>query len=507
MDMKFKALINELKEKFYIKAEKTVSEAEFNDILLLDGTSGNFKNDTLYIGQMSQLMTDAPLHILYWGEECDHCSLLKNSNSACIEISDFPAIFNDVKQELIHSLRAENEYAGMLRMILDGKNLTSILDSAAQRTNNAFVALDISGKLLAHSNPFDVPDPLWIKSVSDGYCSYDFMNHIKKIREKGESPKTAEAFISVCESTGTTYLCSKILSGSTLLGYMFMFDNDSPIDSQSREILTAISRVACELIVRNQTSYDMRTNLYHGILSDMLAGIDPSHASVRIQVSELSFPTRMCVLMIRPSYYQGEHYITGHLQELLMDIFNNPPYILHKGSIVLIVPLNESQKIEPELIEKLSKLAESEHLQIGISNGFTQASRFAAYFSQAEDALHYAQKLNVEGSLYYYCDYAFFSLLNTLPSGLGIGKFCHPALGLLRKYDRENGTSLYQTLKVYTETGLNQRHTAEKLFLHRNTLNYRMNRIEEIAGIDFNDPSLLFPLMYSFKIDDFNQSE
>ena len=45
--------------------------------------------------------------------------------------------------------------------------------------------------------------------------------------------------------------------------------------------------------------------------------------------------------------------------------------------------------------------------------------------------------------------------------------------------------------------------TAELMFMHRNTVNYRIQQIENLFSVDFSDPSLLFKLQYSFYIDAF----
>ena len=39
--------------------------------------------------------------------------------------------------------------------------------------------------------------------------------------------------------------------------------------------------------------------------------------------------------------------------------------------------------------------------------------------------------------------------------------------------------------------------------MHRNTVNYRIQQIENLFSVDFSDPSLLFKLQYSFYIDAF----
>jgi carbohydrate diacid regulator len=47
---------------------------------------------------------------------------------------------------------------------------------------------------------------------------------------------------------------------------------------------------------------------------------------------------------------------------------------------------------------------------------------------------------------------------------------------------------IFQSIKVYFENGMNIQATANKLFVHRNTINYRINKFEEIYGIDVTIP-------------------
>lgn len=67
-------------------------------------------------------------------------------------------------------------------------------------------------------------------------------------------------------------------------------------------------------------------------------------------------------------------------------------------------------------------------------------------------------------------------------------------------YDSKNETELLITLREYLTTGLNATATAKHLFIHRNTLYQRLDKINQIIGADLNDPDTrLFMLMsYSF---------
>lgn len=76
------------------------------------------------------------------------------------------------------------------------------------------------------------------------------------------------------------------------------------------------------------------------------------------------------------------------------------------------------------------------------------------------------------------------------------------SLQLLLQKDKENNTELYETLKMYFLCENNVMKTASKLFIHRNTLVYRLNQIREITGKDINDYQVSRELLSLMMIND-----
>ena len=66
--------------------------------------------------------------------------------------------------------------------------------------------------------------------------------------------------------------------------------------------------------------------------------------------------------------------------------------------------------------------------------------------------------------------------------------------------EEEESQSLLETLNCYILNGCNLTKTADELFIHRNTLKYRLNRIREILGEDPDDVNQNFRLHLAFKI-------
>ncbi len=65
-----------------------------------------------------------------------------------------------------------------------------------------------------------------------------------------------------------------------------------------------------------------------------------------------------------------------------------------------------------------------------------------------------------------------------------------PFLGLvepLDRYDRERNSDLVRTLGVFFASGANVSRAADRLLLHRNSMNYRLERVRELTGLDYRD--------------------
>ncbi|MEV0144247.1 MULTISPECIES: helix-turn-helix domain-containing protein [unclassified Nonomuraea] len=72
-------------------------------------------------------------------------------------------------------------------------------------------------------------------------------------------------------------------------------------------------------------------------------------------------------------------------------------------------------------------------------------------------------------------------LLAALPGGVR-RTFREHVLGPVEEYDARHGSELLRTLDVFLETCGSWQRAADELYVHVNTLRYRMQRIEELTG-------------------------
>ena len=64
----------------------------------------------------------------------------------------------------------------------------------------------------------------------------------------------------------------------------------------------------------------------------------------------------------------------------------------------------------------------------------------------------------------------------------------------LIEHDRSRGSDLVKTLRTYFAAGANASEAADRLFLHRNSMTYRLERVSKLTGLDLREPGVALAL-------------
>jgi len=84
-------------------------------------------------------------------------------------------------------------------------------------------------------------------------------------------------------------------------------------------------------------------------------------------------------------------------------------------------------------------------------------------------------------------------LLRELAEGSAVEPF-RALIEPLQEHDRTRRSDLVLTLKTYFAAGGNASEAADRLFLHRNSMLYRLERIQKLVGLDLNDDRVALAL-------------
>ncbi|HEY8692021.1 MAG TPA: helix-turn-helix domain-containing protein [Chloroflexota bacterium] len=121
-------------------------------------------------------------------------------------------------------------------------------------------------------------------------------------------------------------------------------------------------------------------------------------------------------------------------------------------------------------------------------------------YGEADQALRAGQRLFGAGQTVAFAELGAYRLLAQLHGTAELRSFQQETLGELIDYDEKSGRQLLPTLEAFFTSNGNLSKTAEMLFVHRNTLMYRLKRIEELTGVTLDDPETRFDLQLALKM-------
>ena len=137
------------------------------------------------------------------------------------------------------------------------------------------------------------------------------------------------------------------------------------------------------------------------------------------------------------------------------------------------------------------------HLAVGEEGGLQELSKG---YKRTEAVLRLAQKRNQ--SPLYYDELGIEKLLISVDDTRVLEAYYQAVLGRLELYDRENGTHFEELLERYLKFDGSVQKVAEAAFVHRNTVNYQINRIKKILGRNINSIEERMELALAFQIRD-----
>lgn len=150
--------------------------------------------------------------------------------------------------------------------------------------------------------------------------------------------------------------------------------------------------------------------------------------------------------------------------------------------------------------EKLAALAKSNGVGLARSLDASGVEEIRPWMSQIRYAIQRGQAEAPEAVLWDFSRWAADYLLwGTCAPGELLAA-CHPDARQLWQRHLAGDGMLYDTLKTYLEWERSAIHTAQALFLHKNTLFYRLRKLREVLTADLDDPLVRLHLLLSFRI-------
>ncbi|MGL4730492.1 MAG: PucR family transcriptional regulator [Clostridium sp.] len=167
---------------------------------------------------------------------------------------------------------------------------------------------------------------------------------------------------------------------------------------------------------------------------------------------------------------------------------------------------NESKK-SLEAVEAVFNLLSSKYSEVEISLSFSRiretTSDIKISYREAFKALSMIDICHRDSKIIKYKELGIIRWLVELSNIKEIQQYCYENLGPILEHDKNHGMDLMGTLKCYFQNNRHLLKTSQELFIHRNTLIYRLSTIKDLLKIDLDDAMIDLELFNSILIYEF----
>lgn len=284
--------------------------------------------------------------------------------------------------------------------------------------------------------------------------------------------------------------------------------SDQPVDEFGYLILDSASISIAQELLRKRYLEERKAhaeNLWvNDLLNNQLKQEDQLRAILGSEYHKLNqTPYYVCVIETDDLHNAGPNpsedtieAIQFHLSALLRSEFRQhtfQPLITIKNNQMNVIAHDLGSKIPPkqrlcQVFQSFQSIDEVQHLElrIGVGGFYTQFHNAHSSYQEATQALFMYPYLKEK--ILFYDDLGIYQLLLNLREGNALEGFVHKHLGPLIKEDQSRGSALLDTLKVYLDQSCSKQATAQKLSIVRQSLYYRLEKINDLLGYDLTSP-------------------
>ena len=193
----------------------------------------------------------------------------------------------------------------------------------------------------------------------------------------------------------------------------------------------------------------------------------------------------------------------GYFNSLMRALYPSCIYeTCESSNYLLLYGINSDAHLNT-IIKEFSQRIMSSYT-LGVSGLFSDLTQLDVYIEQAAKAFAYGEGVRIDSRIFFYEDRQTEIIKSELTRS-GISAAPEPQLlRMLREYDTENETCYEQTMICYLNNFGDKQKTTAQLGIHRNTLKYRLDKVEELCGVNPEDVHFLRKLFLSYYLSENN---
>lgn len=431
------------------------------------------------------------------GDQPDKIDWGSNTVIILSKDADMDQVYDYCRQYLKVQEEVVEKKQRMMDAFFNAVSMQNLLDVFAGIIGFPLMIIDNSYCVIGASSNQECDDPLWVESIRDGYCSYEFVSRFNQLNEievinQGDGPVLAGCLMSPMRRC-----IIRMISDKRPIGYLLSVESSGPFDKVKLELLEQAARMLSKSVayIAMESGVDLVHATWNAIVnaieqtpkSDLILREYLLNAGLR---KESDYYIILFSLIHRSdNEYDGKG---DSLHDVLRSILPFCAFTYYKKDALVVAEFRDGAQALVRLLERNLQAFTESGILISVSDVFRDFSNIRRYYEQAKKAQLLMKKLDKDRSICLYESVRIYDMLSAASDQTGL-----PQTGLplylrgpeieLYKYDMEHGTEYFRTIYSYIKNSRRLQDVSDELHIHKNTVSYRINRIRELFEVDFND--------------------
>lgn len=420
--------------------------------------------------------------------------------------------------QLYQLKRAEDIHNRLLGVVLNGGAFVELCRSLSELVDNPVLMIDNSGECLASFQQSKLGCDFNVAAVLENWRS------LQNSYERLGANRWHSVEMLLNDKTQPVALVPIDLSDG-INGFLVIVECNKKIDEHDARALEYAGTIAALLFAKEKAVFDAERQIKGELVEDLISGNYQYEEIVIRRAGFLNFNLRrpLAVFILDIDGFQqyfvniaqrNEDLVQGLKREILQ--ICNSAFFDYAGGVMLqmksdglvglvsVADGGNAQKLRDkcqQLAEQVTRKHPKVKVSIGVGRAYSGIGNIKKSHEEAEIALRVGRQLYGGNCVSFFEDLGSYRVLHELKDSEAVLSFQNEILNKVKLYDSQNDAALYDTLVCYLKNNLNYRKTAEEMFVHRNSVIYRIKKIEEITGLSLNDPEDCFNLQLSIKLD------
>lgn len=416
--------------------------------------------------------------------------------------------------------RAAEIYQHLMQLALDDVATQTMTDTLAEAASRVVYLENEYGILQAVATPPD-PQILGLPAPAEAATVYSSRDVLGISGGAPAASLPPSKLIRRVLADVDWAVCSAPISlGGTIAGFLTLLGKDEDIQDLDEQIVRRAAPAFAVPIAKHRAIMETQTRLQGSFLESLLAGTFSDEEEIMARARYLGHDLRgaydtACLTLDghaeSPSAIDEARRAglwTSFLDLAHREISEKWPRALlrERGDVLaLLLPADEGRDTADvhRALEKtrgtLAGLVGRVSSTVGIGRRASGPVSIVRSYVEAEQAARIGRQFLGGDRTISFADLGVYRVIARAERE-AIETFSHEFLAALDEYDEQHSGELVETLEGFFACNGNHARAAERLHLHRNTLLYRLGRIEALSGFDLSDPEVRLSMQLALKI-------